>query len=118
MFSAESLELLTSYNWPGNIRELENAVLHAVSLSDDIVYPEHLPVRVRNFIENPTGPDSGESQASENGGDQWSTLDRMEELYVARVLKHTGGNKQAAARILNIDRKTLSRIISRGSSAS
>jgi DNA-binding NtrC family response regulator len=118
MFSTESLQLLTRYNWPGNIRELENAVLHAVSLSDDAVYPEHLPARLQNFIENSTDPDGAVHQASENGEDQWSTLGEMEEVYVARVLKHTGGNKQAAARILNIDRKTLSRIISRGNSAS
>jgi DNA-binding NtrC family response regulator len=58
------------------------------------------------------------NQPSENGENQWPTLDQMEEVYVARVLRHTGGNKQAAARILNIDRKTLSRIISRGSSTS
>jgi DNA-binding NtrC family response regulator len=37
----------------------------------------------------------------------------MEENYVTRVLKHTGGNKQAASRILNIDRKTLARVIKR-----
>jgi len=37
----------------------------------------------------------------------------MEEKYVAQVLAHTGGNKQAAARLLNIDRKTLTRIINR-----
>jgi len=118
MFSAESFGLLMNYNWPGNIRELENAVLHAVSLSDDTVYPEHLPVRVQNFIENPTDLGRGVNQPSENGENQWPTLDQMEEVYVARVLRHTGGNKQAAARILNIDRKTLSRIISRGSSTS
>jgi transcriptional regulator with GAF, ATPase, and Fis domain len=34
-------------------------------------------------------------------------------MYVARVLAHTGGNKQAAARILNIDRKRVDRIVKR-----
>jgi len=43
----------------------------------------------------------------------WPTLDEMEEKYVEQVLSHTGGNKQAAARLLNIDRKTLTRIVSR-----
>ena len=119
VFSTESLELLRKYNWPGNIRELENAVLHAVSLSDDAVYPEHLPVRVQNFLEDPASPtgDVVEEQTAKNGDGEWPTLGQMEEVYVARVLKHTGGNKQAAARILNIDRKTLGRIISRGNSA-
>jgi DNA-binding NtrC family response regulator len=120
-FSAAALALLKNYDWPGNIRELENAVLHAVSLSDDVVYPEHLPVRLKDFKES--GPDLADSAADFLGEDSlkntenaWPQLARMEELYVARVLEHTGGNKQAAARLLNIDRKTLGRIISRGSS--
>jgi len=117
-FSTEALEELKNYNWMGNIRELENTVLHAVSLSDDVVYPEHLPTRIRDFakssqaetgdkIENPT------LQTANIFGDKWFTLAEMEEKYVAEVLKYTGGNKQAAARLLNIDRKTLIRIINR-----
>jgi DNA-binding NtrC family response regulator len=117
VFSAESLELLKNYNWPGNIRELENAILHAVSLTEGAVYPEHLPPRLQNFVESPSSADIGTVGAfgdeSRDGENEWVELARMEELYVGRVLAHTGGNKQAAARILNIDRKTLSRIISR-----
>jgi DNA-binding NtrC family response regulator len=37
----------------------------------------------------------------------------MQAKYVGQVLAHTGGNKQAAARLLNIDRKTLARVIKR-----
>ncbi|MCA1625630.1 MAG: helix-turn-helix domain-containing protein [Acidobacteria bacterium] len=40
----------------------------------------------------------------------------MEAKYVAQVLSSTGGNKQAAARILNIDRKTLTRIVNQSKS--
>jgi len=47
----------------------------------------------------------------ENG--EWVTLSVIEGRYVARVLEHTGGNKQAAARVLAIDRKTLDRMIKR-----
>ena len=45
--------------------------------------------------------------------DEWVTLSEMEGRYVTRVLEHTGGNKQAAARILAVDRKTLDRMINR-----
>lgn len=45
--------------------------------------------------------------------DEWVTLSEIEGRYVARVLNHTGGNKQAAARVLSIDRKTLDRMIKR-----
>lgn len=44
---------------------------------------------------------------------EWVTLSEIEGRYVARVLQHTGGNKQAAARLLCVDRKTLDRMIKR-----
>jgi DNA-binding NtrC family response regulator len=43
----------------------------------------------------------------------WPFLADIERVYVAQVLRHTRGNKQAAARILNVDRKTLDRMIKR-----
>jgi DNA-binding NtrC family response regulator len=52
------------------------------------------------------------TSASGNGG-EWVTLSVIEGRYVARVLEHTGGNKQAAARVLAVDRKTLDRMIKR-----
>lgn len=116
-FSSAALEMLKKYGWQGNIRELENAVLHAVSLSDDVVYPEHLPNRIRNFKKIVPPEDTViEDKIAVNqskDSDEWISLAEMEEKYVAKVLAHTGGNKQAAARILNIDRKTLTRIIDR-----
>jgi two-component system response regulator HydG len=45
--------------------------------------------------------------------EDWVPLSEIEGRYVARVLEHTGGNKQAAARILAVDRKTLDRMIKR-----
>lgn len=113
-FSPAARELLMGYAWPGNIRELENAVLRAVSLSDDTIYPEHLPTRLLNGgkppllthdnLQNPVAqaPVTAES---------FIPLAEMEAKYVAQILAHTGGNKQAAARLLNIDRKTLARIV-------
>ena len=110
-FSAAALDILKKYRWQGNIRELENAVLHAASLSDDVIYPEHLPPRLLNFNEK-----SSVSESAATGSKTEKkrlTLAEMETAYAAEVLAETGGNKQSAARILNIDRKTLTRIISR-----
>lgn len=45
--------------------------------------------------------------------EEWVPLSEIEGRYVARVLEHTHGNKQAAARILGVDRKTLDRMIKR-----
>jgi two-component system, NtrC family, response regulator AtoC len=119
-FSADASKALKSYAWPGNVRELENAVLHAVSMADDVIYPEHLPERVR------TNGAAGHQPLHSNGGDPLEvefdsggdipSLAEMEVRYVTRVMQYTGGNKQAAARVLNIDRKTLTRILARGNS--
>ena len=58
---------------------------------------------------------SAQQPESTNGSvdDDWVTLSVIEGRYVARVLEHTGGNKQAAARVLAVDRKTLDRMIKR-----
>ena len=53
------------------------------------------------------------STQSEPANDDWVTLSEIEGRYVARVLIHTRGNKQAAARVLAVDRKTLDRMIKR-----
>lgn len=118
--AADASRTLRSYAWPGNVRELENAVLHAVSMADNVIYTEHLPERVRT---NGSSAGSHASPGNEDdplrvefGSGEIPSLAEMEVRYVTRVLQHTGGNKQAAARVLNIDRKTLSRILARGSS--
>ena len=116
-FSREAVDVLTRYSWPGNVRELENAVLHAVSMADDVIYPEHLPDRVR--VGRPGGTSAAASAPADplaaftRGTAGFSTLAEMEARYVTRVLESTNGNKQAAAKILDIDRKTLSRIVAR-----
>ena len=113
-FSPAAMEHMKRYSWRGNIRELENAVLHAVSLSDGVIYPEHLPLRIREFPKPEGGEDHLDGNGEESGAEkQWSSLAEVEERYVDRVISHTGGNKHAAARILKIDRKTLGRILKR-----
>ena len=53
------------------------------------------------------------SPPAEPANGDWVTLSEIEGRYVARVLEHTRGNKQAAARVLAVDRKTLDRMIKR-----
>lgn len=112
-FSAEAMAVLKKYDWPGNIRELENAVLRSVSLTDSTVFPEHLPPQVLNFEQNATD----QRVAGPGSPPFLKSLAVAEYEHVLKVLEHTGGNKNAAARILQIDRKTLSRIIERGKAA-
>ena len=89
----EALQILERYNWPGNIRELENIVQRAVIMCDGIIKVKDLPDILKyqiNFPENELRP-----------------LHEMEKEYIQRVLVHTEGNKTKAAQILQIDRKTL-----------
>jgi DNA-binding NtrC family response regulator len=113
-FSAEALEVLEKYPWPGNIRELENAVVRAAAMCDGTIRPQDLPERVRDYREE--NVDVAENQTVSDGEqvvEEWPSLAEIEGRYVAKVLAHTGGNKQAAARLLGVDRKTLDRMIKR-----
>lgn len=114
-FSAHAIEMLKNYRWRGNVRELENAVIHAVSLCDGIIRPEHLPLRIQNFAEESSIPEFVEPTSTESEV-RWLPLVEMKAKYVAKVLAHTKGNKQSAINILNIDRKTLTGIIKRNES--
>jgi DNA-binding NtrC family response regulator len=123
-FSRDAVRVLVSYDWPGNIRELENAVIRAVALCDRLVRPEDLPERVRESAAAHDAHDApgaasqeetppGGAAAPAPGQDPLVSLSELEGRHIARVLAHTGGNKQAAARLLGIDRTTLQRMIKR-----
>ena len=90
--SPEALETMHAYDWPGNIRELENDIERAVILSDEEkIGPEDLSV--------PIAP-----QARPSSSDM---LEDIEKEHITRVLRETGGNKSRASEILGINRKTL-----------
>ena len=91
--SSEALSILNRYNWPGNIRELENVIQHAVIMCDKMVDVEHLPEHLKHtldFTETSLQP-----------------LKVIEKKYIEKVLRATGNNKTKAAEILQIDRKTI-----------
>jgi DNA-binding NtrC family response regulator len=113
-FSKEALWMLDNYEWPGNIRELENAIVRATALCDQTVRPEDLPERVRRSFKT-IGKEANGYRSSEGDADDETLLplNEIERRHILRVLSRTGGNKQAAARILGIDRTTLQRKLER-----
>ena len=113
--SPEVKEILIKHDWDGNIRELENAILGSIALADDMIYPEHLPksLLAPEVQKAPAVPVHAAVVAAAAEEAKLATLAEMEERYVTAILEKTGGNKQAAARILDIDRKTLIRIAER-----
>ena len=89
----EALKILERYDWPGNIRELENIIQRAVILCDKTVEIIHLPAHLKYTLQH----------ASET----LQPLKVIEKQYIEKVLRATGNNKTKAAEILQIDRKTI-----------
>jgi DNA-binding NtrC family response regulator len=111
-FASEALEVLQKYPWPGNIRELENAVVRAAAMCDGLIRIQDLPERVRNHEKQ---IDLEVQADTITLAEEFTTLAKIVGRHVTRVLQHTRGNKQAAARVLGVDRKTLDRMIKKHS---
>ena len=96
-------ERFLAYDWPGNIRELQNCLERAVALARlDLLTVEDLPPKLRDFTP------SHVLVASTDASDL-VTMEEVERRYVQRVMEAVSGNKTQAARILGFDRTTLYR---------
>jgi two-component system response regulator AtoC len=100
---AGAMEALLSYPWPGNIRELENVIERALVLSeDDVISVDDLPEAVRRPApEGTTLPTDGEDLSVKRHGA------RMERHLIQLALDRTGGNKTAAAELLELSPRAL-----------
>ncbi len=106
--SESALTVLLTYDWSGNVRELENSIEHAVLHSrGQIITPEDLPQRMRVPREEVEVPLEGKLF-----GDLPS-LEEMERRYLLHVLEAVGGNRTRAADVMEIDRRTLYRMAER-----
>ena len=99
--SPQSLSALGRYDWPGNVRQLEN-MLNAlcVTCDQDIIGWEHLAPEIRG-----THPDA--DAPSRAIGDEAMDLAAVEKDLIRRALEQTGGNRTRAARLLGISRHVL-----------
>ncbi|MNY02395.1 Transcriptional regulatory protein ZraR [compost metagenome] len=89
----KAIEVLMRYNWPGNIRELENVIHRSVIMSDDTITLDHIPENLKYHI-----PSSDTL---------FKPLKEYEKEQILKVLAAVNNNKTKAAQILQIDRKTL-----------
>jgi len=117
-FSGAARSLLERYDYPGNVRELENAIEHAVAVAEgSTILPSDLPAPMtsaRLLPRDATPPATWRDErpaprprvASEHEHDTWSLAD-VEREHIRRVLKRHGGNSTAAAQQLGISRTTL-----------
>jgi DNA-binding NtrC family response regulator len=94
----EAMEVLKNYEWPGNIRELRNAVERAVILCDgELILRDHLPPDMAG-----RGPDRQSFKVPYG-----LTLDVVEREYILGSLQRHGGNKARTAETLGVSEKTL-----------
>ena len=102
--SPEFIKILMNYEFPGNIRELENIIARAVALCQgNTLEPVHLPEDIREL----------EIWTFRNEVGGYSTLGEHEKMYILWILKKEGGNKTRAAEALGIDRISLWRKLKR-----
>ncbi len=104
--SQGAMRLLMSYGWPGNVRQLENAIERAVALSAGRTEIDvtDLPPEVQSIPPPTTTPFV---DFPEDGLDMPTYLSRIEQDLIARALDRTGGNRNRAAELLRIKRTTL-----------
>jgi DNA-binding NtrC family response regulator len=106
-FSPEAMTMMQAYDWPGNIRELTNAVEHALVVAGDgSPDVEHLPWRMQ------PDPNCGEDQTN-TFSLKIASLDETQRRLVTMALAHTAGNKGKAAELLQIERRRLYRMVRR-----
>jgi DNA-binding NtrC family response regulator len=107
-FSAEALDLLSTYRWPGNIRELENEVQRImIHLDREPIISSHMLIPPINVLKNlPASPSTGSSQLK-------IRMQQAEAFFIKEALKRSYGNRTRTAEHLGISREGLHKKMSR-----
>jgi PAS domain S-box-containing protein len=101
--SDEVLSIMMSYSWPGNVRQLQNAIQFiTIKCHDSVVLPEHLPPEI---MESASSYPTHQYTSEEPG--KVGRKPKLNKDVVIQTLQKTGGNKAKAARILGVGRATL-----------
>ncbi len=99
--SPAALLIMEAYNWPGNVRELANVIHRAtILLSGNVLLPEHLPDAIRRG-------GGGYVVKGDDFAAPAVSIEEAERRAIREALNRTGGNREAAAKLLGISRRTL-----------
>jgi two-component system response regulator HydG len=105
--SAGARRRLTSYDWPGNVRQLRNVIESMVVVDyDGVLDLDDLPSELA-----PQGEVAQEAASGSLSALVGKPLSEVERLFIVETLQHTGGNREAAAELLGIGQRTLYRKI-------
>jgi DNA-binding NtrC family response regulator len=103
--SQEAMRLLMAYEWPGNVRQFENAIEYAATMSgtETEIGAESLPTDIRQGTATSVVPPVA---IPDEGIHFTSVVSQLERDLILRCLEKTGGNKRQAARLLHLSRTT------------
>ncbi|MFW6157562.1 MAG: sigma-54-dependent transcriptional regulator [Balneolaceae bacterium] len=103
----DAMHVMMNYDWPGQVRELENAIERAVLLGEsDYITADELPSAMREGVPE-------EIPGDFEGNSLEEAVQHFERSHISSILRHTGGNKAEAARLMGIDPSTLYRKMER-----
>jgi len=108
--TSEAVAALADYAFPGNVRELENALRRAVALSSGgLITVDCLPPEIAAVRQKPAGAANAEHQIIADR----PNMEELQRRYLQLILKETGWNRRRAAAVLDLDRRTIQRLIAR-----
>ncbi|MGA2780444.1 MAG: sigma-54 dependent transcriptional regulator [Smithella sp.] len=97
--SSYAMELLMNYDFPGNIRELENIIERSVAMeSSNIILPENLTLST----DTAAGAPNFDIEITDKGIDLSAELEKIEKIIIEKTLQRTKGSKAKAAKLLNV----------------
>ena len=106
--SDKALDLLMAYDWPGNVRELQNCIYSAITItSHSTIEPDDLPKRI--YLDSKSPDISGVVMDTSLAEIAAQATSKAEQEAINKALLETGGNREKAAEMLGIGRKTLYR---------
>jgi len=104
-FTPEALERLIQYDWPGNVRELQHIIYRLVAISPgNLIHEPDLPAEIRQW-------QAGGTLSAGTGHERLPTFLEQERRYLIEVMTASAGNKREAARLSQVDRKTIDRML-------